>query len=149
MINTTRTAAIGEDPRPEMIFAIKERIAVLTNGNGAPVRLNKILVGGDGSPRRGVAHFYELTNVFVDDGGRLCGDLVCRNGRMLDEVLFGRSIEDLELDDLTLILDALYSDDWVTGGESAAPADAPERNGLPGFFLGGYAGLARLLRKNA
>lgn len=103
---------IIENSRHEMIFAIKERIVELTRETSAPVRLNKVIIRNKLCSHSEALRFFEVKNVYVDEANNLCGDLVGRDDRYNDGVLFGKNIESLALDDLKLLLDALYGKNW-------------------------------------
>jgi hypothetical protein len=137
---------IVETTRQEILFAIKERIGALTRGLDTPVRLQKTIIREGGTSLGNSVQYFEVSHVYIDDNDRLCGDLVCKGGRYVDDVFFGKSIEDLAIDDLKLILDALYGDGWSVDGSLGI---AEKSAGSPGFFLERFSGITRVLRRHA
>ena len=138
-----------EKTRQEILFAIKERVSEITKGNYAPVQLNDIVIGDVISAGRVSLNYYEVNNVFVDDNGFLCGDLVCRHGKFFGDVFFGKSIENLAIENLKLILDALYRDICLGGQENIDAGLSDRKSGFHGFFFGTYESISRILRKDA
>ena len=112
MARTIEIQDIVDSARQEMLFAIKERITELTRGTTAPVQLRKVVVRDATRSYRDSMRYFEVQNVFIDERGRLCGDLVGRDDRISDGVLFGKEIEDLLIDDFKLVLDSLYGSHW-------------------------------------
>jgi hypothetical protein len=139
---------IIEDSRQEMLFAIKERINAMTRGTSAPVQLHDLTIGGRNGRSRDT-FFYEITNVFIDDDGRLCGDLVGKDDRFCDGILFGKDIEDLPIEDLKMVLDLLYTERWDIDFAGQDFSAAGRRDGVYGFLMSGKAGISRLLRRGA
>jgi hypothetical protein len=138
-----------EKTRQEILFAIKERISEITSGNDAPLQLKDVVIGDVIRAGRVSLNYYEVNNVFVNENGILCGDLVCRHGKFFGDVFFGKSIEDLAIENLKLILDALYRGTWHSG-QKYIDVDIPDRKtGFSGFFLGTYESISRILRKDA
>jgi hypothetical protein len=137
---------IVETTRQEILFAIKERISELSRGLEAPVQLKKIIIREGGRSFRDSVQYFEVNHIYVDENDRLCGDLACKGGRYVDDVFFGKSIEDLAIDDLKMILDALYGNGWSVDRISVM-VGKPERS--PGFFLDKFSGITRVLRKHA
>ncbi len=138
--------SIIENSRQEILFAIKERISAMTRGTSAPVQLQGLIIGNRSGRGRDM-FFYEITNVYVDDDNRLCGDLAGKEDRLCDGILFGKDIEDLPIDDLKQVLDLLYSDKWDIDVADYDIATNGRRDGLYGFLMSGKAGISRFLRK--
>ena len=139
---------VVEQARKEILFAIKERIRLVTEGSGAPVRLRRVVVGGRPEGPLDSLRYYEIHNVYLDDEGRLCADMAGRDDRFNDGILFGREIEDLDAADLKLLLDALYGNGWSAeaGFERRAPL---RREGFYAFLMDTGAGITRALRRGA
>lgn len=137
-----------ETTRHELLFAIKERINEMTRGTSAPIRLHGLMIGQRGGRGRDL-FFYEITNVYIDDDNRLCGDLAGKDDRFCEGILFGKDIEDLPLEDLKLMLDLLYTDRWDIDVSDYDLAAAGKRDGFYGFLMSGKAGISRLLRRGA
>jgi hypothetical protein len=125
---------IIENTKQEMLFAIKERIDELTRENGAPVRLNKVIIRDKIYSCGNSLRFFEVKNVYVDDADKLCGDLVGRDDRYDDGVLFGKNIEGLNIDDLKLLLDALYGKNWSIDCSDYDVSMSGRRERLYGLF---------------
>ena len=125
---------IIENTRQEMLFAIKERIAELTRGTGVPVRLNKLIIRDKIHMRGDSLRYYEVKNVYVDEVDNLCADLVGKDDRYDDGVLFGKGIEELAIDDLKMLLDALYGKNWSIDTSNYDMSMSGKREGLNGFF---------------
>ncbi|MBN2158878.1 MAG: hypothetical protein JW807_05745 [Spirochaetes bacterium] len=140
-------ADIIEHTRQEILFAIKERMAELTRGTSAPVELRKVTVMDTSGPRRDALRYLELKNVFIDDTNALCGDLVGREDRFNDGVLFGKCIEDLPIDDLKQVLDAVFSNRWRVDLADYEPVVTGRREGLYDFIMSKKAGISRALRR--
>ena len=138
-----------EKTRREILFAIKERISEITNGNDAPLQLKDVVIGDVIRAGKVSLNYYEVNNVFVNENGFLCGDLVCRHGRFFGDVFFGKSIEDLAIENLKLILDALYRGTWHSGQKFIDVDITDRKTGFSGFFLGTYESISRILRKDA
>ncbi len=148
MVQDVTIGSIVENTRQEILFAVKERINAITRGTSAPVQLNAMIREKNGSGRNSL-FFYEITNVYIDDDDRLCGDLAGKDDRFSGEVLFGKDIEDLPVSDLKLILDLLYGDNWNVDVEGYDMNAAGRREGLYGFLMSGKAGISRILRRGA
>lgn len=140
-------ADIIEHTRQEILFAIRERIHELTRGICAPIELRKVTVKDTAGSRREALRYFELKNVFIDDCGVLCGDLVGRDDRFSDGVLFGKNIEDLAIDDLKQVLDAVFSNRWRVDLAEYEPAEPGRREGLYDFLMSKKAGISRVLRR--
>jgi hypothetical protein len=125
---------IIENTRQEILFAIKERIAELTRETGVPVRLNKVLIRDKIYSHSGSLRFFEIKNVYVDEADKLCGDLVGKDDRYDDGVLFGKNIEELALDDLKLLLDALFGKNWSIDCSDYDMSMSGRRDRQYGFF---------------
>jgi len=125
---------IIENTRQEMLFAIKERIDELTHESGAPVRLNKVVIKDKIYSYGDSLRFFEVKNVYIDEADNLCGDLVGRDDRHDDGVLFGRNIEGLAVDDLKLLLDALYGKNWSIDYADYDMSMPGRRERFHGFF---------------
>ncbi|MBN2077672.1 MAG: hypothetical protein JW838_01820 [Spirochaetes bacterium] len=139
---------VVEEARREILFAIKERIRHVTEGSGAPVRLKRVVVKERREGELESLRYYEINNIYLDDDGRLCGDMAGRDDRFNDGILFGREIEDLDAGDLKSVLDALYGGGWSL--ENGAGREAPSRReGLQAFFMDTRAGISRALRRGA
>jgi hypothetical protein len=140
---------IIENTRQEMLFAIKERIAELTRGTGAPVRLNKVIIRDKLYSRSDSIRLFEVKNIYVDEADNLCGDLVGKDDRYDDGVLFGKNIEELALDGLKLLLDALYGKNWSVDCSDYDISMSGRRERSSGFlnFSSKTAALWRLSRR--
>ena len=150
MARKTETPDIVESARLEVLFAVKERITGLTQGTTAPVQLKKVVIRDTTGPYRNSPRYYEVQNVYIDERERLCGDLVGKDDRISDCVLFGKEIEDLEIDDLKQVLDCLYGRHWsvdLTDYEIARPRH--REGGLYGFLMAGREGISRIIRRGA
>jgi hypothetical protein len=148
MAQEMNISGIIENSRQEMLFAIKERINTMTRGTSAPVQLRGLIIGNRIGRGRDM-YFYEITNVYIDDDGRLCGDLAGKDDRTCDGILFGKDIEDLPIDDLKQILDILYAGKWDIDVADYDLSAGGRRDGLYGFLMSGKAGISRLLRRGA
>lgn len=137
-----------ENSRQEILFAIKERICAMTRGTSAPIQLHGLITGNRNGRGRDM-YFYEISNVYIDDDNRLCGDLAGKEERLCDDILFGKDLEDLPVDDLKQVLDLLYTDRWnIDVAEYDCCVDG-RRDGLYGFLMSRKAGISRLLRRGA
>jgi hypothetical protein len=148
MAQEMNISGIIENTRQEILFAIKERITAMTRGTSAPIQLHGLMIG-DRNSRGRDQFFYEITNVYIDDDNRLCGDLAGKDDRFCDGILFGKDIEDFPIEDLKLVLDLLYTDRWDIDVSDYDLAAAGRRDGLYGFLMNGKAGISRLLRRGA
>ena len=126
-------SAIIQQSRQEMLFAIKERLNEISEGPGMPVLPPRVVIGGGRLCGDGVS-FFELTNLYVDEGGTLCGDLLPKGERLGHAVLFGRGLENLPIEDLKLILDSLYAKEWNVVPPSPSSHVRRTRGGLFGLF---------------
>jgi hypothetical protein len=149
MADTMYGANMDGNPRSEIIYAIKERITALSRGNDAPVQLNEVIICDTSNAHNEPGQFFEINNLFVDDSGCLCGDLVSRYGRRNGDVFFGKDIEDLDIGDLNTILDTLCRIARDSGREYTDLPVPSRRSGFSGYLFGKYAGIARTNRKNA
>ena len=141
---------IVEEVRLEMLFAVKERITGLTQGTTAPVQLKKVVVRDATRSYHDSMRYFEIKNVFIDERGCLCGDLVGKDDRISDCVLFGKEIEDLSIDDFKLVLDALYGTAWSVDLADYEKMIGPRpREGLYGFLMAGREGISRIIRRHA
>ncbi len=138
-----------ENTREEILFAIKERISAMNRGTSAPIQLHGLIIRDRIGSGRDSLFFYEITNVFVDDDDRLCGDLACSDDRICEGVLFGKDIEELPIDDLKRVLDMLYSGNCKIDVESYGMPPAMRSDGLFGFLMSRKAGISRLMRRGA
>jgi hypothetical protein len=111
-----------DDVRGEILYAISQRFAGITGGKiHTTLFLHGVNVNSS-VPLQVNSLFYSRE--------RLCGDCVRSDDEPGSSFLFGRSLEDLHVDDLMVLLNALYSDRWSTGDESPVPA-APVWNRSP------------------
>ncbi|MBP7738084.1 MAG: hypothetical protein KA369_19060 [Spirochaetes bacterium] len=140
---------VMENTREEILFAIKERIFAMTRGTSAPVQLHGLIIRDKVGSGRDSLFFYEITNVFVDDDDRLCGDLASSDDRLCEGILFGKDIEDLPSDDLKRVLDILYTDNCKIDIDNYNMSSAIRRVGLFGFLMDRRAGISRLMRRGA
>jgi hypothetical protein len=141
-------ADIIRNTRQEILFAIKERILEMAKINDDPFPLKGITIGDERYNRRVSLDYYEINNVYVDDSGTLCGDLVCRHGALAGDVFFGKSVEYLGIEDLKTILDALYKHTIDASIRPTAPAPAGRRQGFSGIFARKPASNSRAMRNN-
>ena len=149
MAEATYVTDIVERTRLEILFAIKDRIGELTRDAEAPVQLQKVIIRDGGSSHRDSVRYFEVNNLYVDENNCLCGDLVCKGARFDDDVLFGKSIEDLAIDDLKLILDALYGNNWSIDQSYSDFGMAGKPSGLSALFFEKFTGITRALRRGA
>ena len=142
-------STIVENTRQEILFAIKERIAELTRGTSAPVRLNKVIIRDKINSHNDALRYFEVKNVFVDEINKLCGDLAGKDDRFDDGILFGKNIEELAIDDLKLLLDTLYGKNWSIDCADYDMSLPDRRERLYGFlnFSSKTAALLRLTRR--
>jgi len=138
-----------ENTREEILFAIKERISAMTRGTSAPIQLHGLIIRERAGSGRDSLFFYEITNVFVDDDDRLCGDLAGSDDRICEGILFGKDIEDLPVDDLKRVLDMLYTDNCKVDMDNYDMSSAIRRAGLFWFLMSRKAGISRLVRRGA
>src|SRR4030042_5255080 len=143
MAQNIQITDIVENTRQEILFAIKERIAVLTRSTNAPVQLKKVVIRDTICSHHDSLRYFEIKNVFVDEGGSLCGDLAGKDDRFSDGILFGKIIEDLTIGDLKMILDALYGDDCTIDLTDYNINMIDRREGIYGFLMGKKAGISR------
>lgn len=136
-------SAIVQQSRQEMLFAIKERLSELSEGTGMPVVPPRVVISGGGKSCDDGVSFFELTNLYVDEGGTLCGDLMPKGERLGHAVLFGRGLENLPIEDLKLILDSLYAKEWKAVPYSPSSHMRRTRGGLFGFFSSRRAAVHR------
>ena len=149
MARNIETPDIIESARLEILFAVKERITELTQGTTAPVQLKKVVIRDATRSYHDSLRYFDVQNVYIDERERLCGDLVGKDDRINDCVLFGKEIEDLTIDDLKQVLDSLYGSHWsvdLADYELAAPR---HREGLHGFLMAGREGISRIIRRGA
>jgi len=147
MARTIENHDIVESARQEILFAIKERITELTRGTTAPVQLRRVVVRDATRSYRDSMRYFEVQNVFIDERGRLCGDLVGKDDRISDGVLFGKEMEDLSIDDFKLVLDSLYGSHWSVDLADYDIAEPRQREGLYGFLMAGREGISRIIRR--
>jgi hypothetical protein len=138
---------IVESARQEILFAIKERITELTRGTTAPVRLTRVVVRDATRSYHDSMRCFQVQNVFIDERHHLCGDLVGRDDRISDCVLFGKEIEDLSIDDFKLVLDSLYGSHWSVDLTDYDLTEQQPREGLFGFLMAGREGISRIIRR--
>jgi hypothetical protein len=148
MTHEQEIADIIEHTRQEILFAIKERITELTRGTSAPVELRKVTVRDTAASYRDPLRYFELKNVFIDDSNTLCGDLVGKDDRYSDGVLFGKNIEDLAIDDLKQVLDTVFSNRLRVDLADYEPCMPERREGLFDFLMAKRAGISRILRRS-
>jgi hypothetical protein len=140
---------VVESSRQEMVFAIKQRIGEITGGCSAPVCLDGVIIQDSVSRGKEPLRYFEVNNLYVDEADSLRGDLISRDDRCGDGVLFGKTIDDLSIDGMKLILNALYSEAWsvdLADYESCMP---DKKEGIQGFLSGKYASISRIIRKGA
>jgi hypothetical protein len=79
----------------------------------------------------------------------LCADLAGKDDRYDDGVLFGKGIEELAIDDLKLLLDALYGKNWSIDSSDYFMSMPGTRDRVYGFFSfsSKTAALLRLSRR--
>ncbi|TFH37770.1 MAG: hypothetical protein E4G96_11125 [Chrysiogenales bacterium] len=140
---------IVERARMEILFAIKERLRFVTEGTGAPVRLKRVVINDRPAAGHEALRYFEINNVYLDDGDRLCGDMTGRDDRSNDGIIFGRELEGMAADDLKSVLDALYGMEWsVDLADFEGPLHV-RRMGLQAFIMDAKAGISRALRRGA
>jgi hypothetical protein len=149
MARTIEKRNIVEDARQEILFAIKERITELTQGTTAPVQLKKVVIRDATRSYHDSMRYFEIKNVFMDERNHLCGDLVGKDDRISDCVLFGKEIEDLSIEDFKLVLDALYGSHWSVDLADYEMITPRQRDGLYGFLMAGREGITRIIRRGA
>jgi hypothetical protein len=147
MARTIENQDIVESARQEMLFAIKERITELTRGTTAPIQLKRVLVRDATRSYHDSMRYFEVQNVYLDERQHLCGDLVGRDDRISDCVLFGKEIEDLTIDDFKLVLDSLYGKHWSVDLADYDLSEQRPREGLYGFLMAGREGISRIIRR--
>jgi hypothetical protein len=146
MASKQETISIVECTRQEILFAVKERVGELTRGSGAPVQLEKAVIGGRKAASGEYLRYFEVKNIYIDDSNHLCGDLAGKDDRRSDGILFGKEIEDLPIDDLKILLDTLYTDRWSVDLADDEMITTERCDGVFGFLVGKKATISRLLR---
>jgi hypothetical protein len=123
---------IVEKARQEIIFAIKERINEIAGGVcNVPVTLTDVEIKEPDAEVTGAVKYLNIHNIYIDDGGCLCGDLVGKDDHFNHDIIFGKSIEDLNVDDLKDLLDNLYGDDWAVKKDESEYPEIPVGMGAP------------------
>ena len=140
---------IVEKTRQEIIYAIKMRITEVTNNGSDLVQLQGVVMRDSANRYSESMKYFEIKNVFIDESGCLCGDLAGKEDRTNIGILFGKSIENLAVDDLKLVLDSLYCDRWSVEAGSMDCPQPDRRPGLSGIVTGTRSGIARMLRIGA
>jgi hypothetical protein len=138
---------IVESARQEILFAIKERITELTRGTTAPVLLKRVVIRDATRSYHDSMRYFDVQNVYIDEYHHLCGDLVGKDDRINDCVLFGKEIEDLSIDDFKLVLDSLYGSHWSVDLAEYELTGPRQREGLHGFLMAGREGISRIIRR--
>lgn len=113
MRDMSNGADIHHREEDNVIRAIKEKAAMITGGDRSePVYLKNVsVIDGTSSPQ-GDSIVCTVNSIFCDSRGVLCADLVGETNPFNTGIMFGQSIEDLALDDLKNILDALNDENW-------------------------------------
>ena len=92
---------------------IKDKMKAITGGDiSEPVYLKNVSVLDSECSPGGTPVYMTLNSIFCDDDGVLCGDLVGELQSFTDGIIFGQSIEYLQMEDLENILDILSDDSW-------------------------------------
>ena len=140
---------IVERTRQEILYAIKMRITEVTNNGSDLVQLRGVVMRDSANRYNESMKYFEIKNVFIDESGCLCGDLAGKEDRTNIGILFGKSIENLAVDDLKLVLDALYGSHWSVEAGSMDIRRPERRPRLWGIVTGTRSGIARMLRIGA
>ncbi len=102
------------DIREELLFAIKERIhAITTDDNRKVIEVRDMVIQENGCDSKKLRNAYVLHNIYLDDSDSLCGDLFSEKKNLDDGIIFGKNLDGLSAEDLQMILDRLYSDEWI------------------------------------
>lgn len=149
MARKVEVTDIVEQTRQEILYAIKMRIVEVTNAGSDLVQLQGVVMRDNTCRYDASIKYFDIKNVFIDDTNCLCGDLAGKDERKNVGVLFGKSIEDLAIDDLKQVLDALYDDRWSVEPGYADDVRPNRRIGLMGLLAGTRVGIARVLRTGA
>jgi len=99
-----------------------------------PVLPPRVVISCAGKSCDDGVSFFELSNLYVDEAGTLCGDLLPKGEQLGHAVLFGRGLENLPIEDLKLILDSLYAKEWKLTPSSPSSHVRRTRGGLFGLF---------------
>lgn len=114
MINAQCLKHNTEEVRSEILFAIKERINEITSGRiYMPVFFKKMIIKDPNYKGYGIVNYFLLHSIFYCINNRLCGDLLYMgNSQNINEFMFGKIIDNLDTDELTNILNVLYTEKW-------------------------------------
>lgn len=105
----------------ETVMALRERVMMLSERmGGEPLIMERLTVKC--RTEVGVRDYFQIQNLFVDDMGGVCADWVAMNDKSGDGVMFGKSLEDLPLEDLQMILGSLYRGTWAPAPEDEQAA---------------------------
>ncbi len=106
------------DIREELLFAVKDRINAITeDSSNRIIELKDMMIKEQGCDRKKTKNNYTLHNIYVDESDTLCGDLCGEKSYLDDGIVFGKNLDNLPAEDLQLILDRLYSDEWLLNQE--------------------------------
>jgi len=96
-----------------VIRAIKDKIKRITDGDFTePVYLKNVSVIDTNCSAGDSSVLCVVNSIFCDGAGTLCADLIGETNQFNTGIMFGQSIEELSLDDLKNILDALNDENW-------------------------------------
>ncbi len=95
--------------KEEILFAIKERVNEITSGDiQNPLYLKGAAVCDTAKSVSGSVKYFDIQCIFYDERGRLCGDLLGIENKREKNIIFGRLIEEFDIEALRTILNCLY-----------------------------------------
>ncbi|MFC1670317.1 hypothetical protein ACFL20_07975 [Spirochaetota bacterium] len=98
--------------RGEILLAIRGMMTEITGGDvNTPVNLEGVSLFYSFGHRDSFRDNLRLCNIFYDDDGKLCGDFIDKNNATGNDFLFGKCVEDLNIEDLMNILKSLDGKD--------------------------------------
>ena len=105
---------IEKKSRTEILFAIRERVKEITDGEfDKPVFLKNVSVSDPEDNEMKDSILFSLNSIFYSGNNELCGDLMpLKRKNRGGSLVFGKVIDNLCIDDLNSVLRNLYRDNW-------------------------------------
>jgi len=104
-------AATGK--RDEVIDLIRKKMRKITNGDlHEPIYLSNVSILDSACTAGNGTACLQVNSIFCDDSGTLCGDLVGEINVLSNGLMFGQSIENIQLEDLENLLNHLNDESY-------------------------------------
>jgi hypothetical protein len=113
MLQDMVVVELHEKNKADIIRAIKEKMGEIANGDlSEPLYLKNVTVLDSSCSPNDEPVYMKLNSIFCDEEGILCGDMVGDLNNFANGIMFGQSVEELQLEDLENILDNLNDESW-------------------------------------